>query len=352
MRKIFLYEVVLREGDEAPGFALSPRQKVEIAHHLVDMGVNTIEVGFPANRDHDYSSVKEISISLRGVEVSALARIKNKDIESAVDALDKAETPVIFTFCPGIDSRLEVCNLSESQAIDQTGDAVRLARQHIDHVAYGVEFTPESYQNKREFMRILYTTALAAGATRLVICDSSGCMLPRQSFELANWIKTNIKGDYRLVMHSHNDLSNAVQNSVEGIFAGVDEIHVAALGLGERAGNTDLAALSAALSVHQDLLEVITDLNYTQVIPSIHRIAEIFGYIIPPNTPVVGRNAFATQAGIHIASRGANGGDPFLRVLPGLYGVDPSYYSGPHSGKYNKGPRLPNPKDRDATTFP
>lgn len=340
MKPIRIWDTTLRDGEQSPGFALNKKQKIEVARLLEDIGVDTIEAGFPTNYSHDFESVKAVANEIKRAEVAAFSRAVEKDIEITAKALEGAEKPVIFTFTPGSDRKLSNLGWTREEGIERAVNAVSYAKKFLDEVEFGAEFSTRADRN---YLSLLFNEAINAGATRLAIGDTSGYALPQQFGDLIEFVLNNVHGDYRLSIHCHNDLGLAVANSLAGVEKGATEVQVTSCGIGERCGNTSLETFLHAIYLHKEHFGISTSINYKAIVENVRRIAKIFEIDISPNSPVIGENAFATAAGIHI-----KGGNIYLEVDPvEVYGVEPKFYSGPHSGSYVNGDKKINPLDKE-----
>ncbi len=332
------WDTTLRDGEQAPGFALSKNQKVEVARRLDEIGVTTIEAGFPANQNHDYDSVRSVAEVVENSEVAAFARAVERDIDLAAKALEPARNPVILTFTPASDAKLRSIGWTREQGLDAAARAVQYSKKFVKDVSFGAEFSTRA---DHDYLIQLFNGVVGAGANRIVVADTTGYMLPDQFGSLVNEVKEKVRGNYVLSVHCHNDLGVAVANSLSAVQNGAKEVQVTAGGIGERCGNTSLETLAHALHIHGERLGASADVNYKVMVENVKAIAKIFGMPILPNHPVVGKNAFATAAGIHIRAA-----EMYLEVDPReVYGVNGEILSSPHSGSYTSGGGMPNPRN-------
>lgn len=325
--RIYVWDTTLRDGEQAPGFALNPAQKVEAAKYLEEIGVDTIEAGMPANQEHDFPAIQAISQAVQKVEVAAFVRAASKDIELAARALEKAKNPVVQTFTPAYEKKLIQLGWTPEQGLEYAVQSVRNAKKYVDTVCFGAEFSTKA---DRQYLSQLFQAVVNEGASRIVVADTTGYALPDQFKDLVRHIKETVKGDYRLSVHCHNDIGQAVANALKALESGATEVQATVNGIGERAGNTSLETLYHALQVRSDIFSVETNINPKVLVENAHRIARIFGFSIQPNAPVTGKNAFSTAAGIHI-----QGGNIYLEINPEeIYGLKPGFIAGPHSGRF------------------
>ena len=330
--------MTLRDGEQAPGFALKSNQKVKVAKLLEEIGVDTIEAGFPANKEHDYESVKAVAENIHSSEVAAFARAMVGDIELAAKSLEKAKHPVILTFTPVSDAKLKIINWTRLQGQDYATKAIQLARKFVDEVSYGVEFASKANET---YLIELLQSAVDAGATRISIGDTTGYMLPFQFGDLTTKVLNSVHGDYLFSVHCHNDCGMGIANPVEAIKRGAREVHTTAYGIGERTGNTALETLLQTVYYHKKTLGCESGVDYRAIIRNVRKISNIFNISILPNSPVIGDNAFATAAGMHI-----KGQNIYHEIDPQeVYGIKSQVFSGPHSGSTKDAKSKRNPSD-------
>ena len=338
MNKLKIWDTTLRDGEQAPGFALDTNQKVRVATLLEEIGVNSIEAGCPANKEHDYESVKAVARSITKSEVAAFARAKTEDIELAAQSLEQAQYPVILTFTPASDAKLKIIGWTRQQGIDYAVNAIQHARRYVDQVSFGVEFASKAEET---YLNDLLQSAVDAGANRIVLGDTTGYMLPEQFGHLVRNVAGAVEGDYLLSVHCHNDCGMGIANPIEAIKNGAREVHVTAYGIGERTGNTSLETLLQNVYYHKEILGCQSDVDYKSIVRNVREIAKIFNISILPNSPVIGENAFATAAGMHI-----KGHNIYHEINPKrVYGVKTQIFSGPHSGSAQGQNHKVNPMD-------
>ena len=217
--RTYIWDTTLRDGEQAPGFALNPAQKVEVAKCLEEIGVDTIEVGMPANQEHDFPAIQAVSEVVQDVEIAAFVRATSKDIELAARALEKARKPVIQTFTPAYDKRLAQLGWTAEQGLEYAVQSVRDARKYFDQVCFGAEFSTKADRN---YLTHLFQSVVNEGATRIVVADTTGYAVPDQLKDIIAHIKRNVRGDYRLSVHCHNDIGQAVANALAALSSGAN----------------------------------------------------------------------------------------------------------------------------------
>lgn len=292
-----IFDTTLRDGEQSPGFALTPPQKVEMAHQLARLGVDAIEAGFPATSPEDFAAVEQIAREVKGPVIAGLARAVAEDIDQCWQAIKSAERPRIHTFLPPSDVHLE-SPLERQQTKARAVEMVARARRYTPDV----EFSPmDATRSDWSYVCELLEAAIAAGATTVNIPDTTGFA---QSDELATmiaYIREHVADIDRatISVHCHNDLGVAVANSLAAIRAGARQIECCVNGIGERAGNTALEELVMALTIRRDIHHVEHGINLDQLVPTSDLLQQLTGIAVQPNKAVVGLNAFTHDESVH-----------------------------------------------------
>ena len=295
--RVYIFDTTLRDGEQAPGCSMTVPEKLRMARKLVELGVDTLEAGFPIASDGDFEAVRTISRELRSVEVAALARACRLDVERAVRALEPAAHPRIHTFIATSDIHLQhKLRKSRPQALDDAVAAVILARQFVDEVEFSAE---DATRTDPAYLEEVCRAVVAAGARTVNIPDTVGYSMPRDFAALITRIVRAIGASARISVHCHNDLGLAVANSIAAIEAGARQIECTVNGIGERAGNGSLEEIVMILKVRQDLLPYHTGIRTTELFPASQLLTTLISFGPQPNKAIVGRNAFAHEAGIH-----------------------------------------------------
>jgi len=296
---IRIFDTSLRDGEQAPGCSMGVKDKLRLAWQLERLGVDVIEAGFPIASENELESVRLIANEVHRPVIAALARAGNQDIEQAWIALHHAKRPRIHTFLATSDLHLEYkLKISRQQALDRTYESVAFARSLCDDV----EFSPEdATRSDVDFLCQVLEAAISAGATVLNVPDTVGYAVPDEFGNLIRTIRQRVRGIERVTIsvHCHNDLGLAVANSLAALHEGARQVECTINGIGERAGNASLEEIVMLLSVRQARLPFDTAINTSQIYPTSCMLAEIIGFSPQPNKAVVGRNAFAHEAGIH-----------------------------------------------------
>ncbi|MBK9508845.1 MAG: 2-isopropylmalate synthase [Cytophagaceae bacterium] len=297
-QKIFVFDTTLRDGEQVPGCQLNIEEKLMIARELDLLGVDIIEAGFPISSPGDFKAVEAISKVVQNATVCGLTRAVKKDIEVAAEALKPAKRSRIHTGIGSSDIHIQYKFNSNRDEILQRGvDAVKYARQFTDDVEFYAE---DAGRADIEFLARLTEAVIKAGATVVNLPDTTGYLLPNQTFERISYLVNNVPNVDKAIlsMHNHNDLGMATANTIAGIQAGARQVEVTINGIGERAGNTSLEEVVMTLKVHKDL-GLYTDIKTENLAPLSHLVSKTMRMPVQANKAIVGRNAFAHSSGIH-----------------------------------------------------
>ena len=297
--RISIFDTTLRDGEQSPGCSMDLDEKLRMAEKLEELGVDIIEAGFPIASDGDFAAVKAVAARCRGVKVAALCRTADLDVARAAEALAHAASPRIHTFCATSDIHLEhKLKKSRAEVIEMTRRAVAQARNHAADVEFSAEDATRSDIN---YLCEVLDAAVDAGASVLNIPDTVGYTTPTEMKHLVEQVIERVVRDRDVIVsvHNHNDLGLAVANSLAAIEAGARQIECTINGIGERAGNASLEEIVMALHVRADRLPFETGIVTQQLYPASQLLSSIVGFAVQPNKAIVGRNAFAHEAGIH-----------------------------------------------------
>jgi 2-isopropylmalate synthase len=296
--QVRIFDTTLRDGEQSPGISLDVAEKLEIAEQLARLNVDIIEAGFPIASDGDFEAVEAIAKHVRGPVVAGLSRTGFKDIDRAWEAVRHAERPRIHVFIATSPIHMaKKLRMTEDQVKAEVAAGVARAKSYCDDIEYSPE---DGSRSDPDFMREVLQIAVDNGATTLNIPDTVGFGVPEEFGKLIAYVIENVKGDYIVSTHCHNDLGLAVANSLAGVAAGARQIECAINGLGERAGNAALEEIVMAVRTRGDYFgEVEVGVRSEELARTSRMVARLTGYAVQYNKAVVGRNAFAHEAGIH-----------------------------------------------------
>jgi 2-isopropylmalate synthase len=298
-QRVRIFDTTLRDGEQSPGISLNKQEKLEIAHQLARLGVDIIEAGFPITSPGDFESVQAIAREVEGPVICGLARTSKQDIDAAWEAVKDAERPRIHTFIATSDIHIE--RKLQTTREDVKGQA-RAAVAHAREYAEDVEFSPEDgSRSDIEYMAEVIQIALDEGATTINVPDTVGYTMPHEyaaMFTRLYELVPDLRG-VTVSVHCHDDLGLAVANSLSGIEAGCRQVECAINGIGERAGNASLEEIVMLLHTRAPSLGLWTGIDTTEIARTSRLVSRLSGYPVQPNKAIVGRNAFAHEAGIH-----------------------------------------------------
>ncbi len=292
-----IFDTTLRDGEQAPGIALTRAEKVEIAEQLARLNVDILEAGFPVSSDGEFDAVAEIASSVRGPVIAALARTTEGDIVRAAEALKGAEDWRIHTFISTSQIHMEdMLRMSHRQVLDAIRDNVKLAVSYTDDVEFSAQ---DATRTELDFLLECFRVAVECGATTINVPDTVGYATPTEFGELVRIVREATPDAVVISTHCHNDLGLAVANSLAGIENGARQVEVAVNGIGERAGNCALEEIAMIVRTRGQALGVTHDLNTKEIIRTSRLVSMTTGYNVQPNKSVVGASAFAHESGIH-----------------------------------------------------
>ena len=297
--RVTVFDTTLRDGEQSPGCSMNLSEKVRMAVKLQELGVDIIEAGFPIASEGDFNAVRAVAAECREVTVAALCRTAPQDVARAADALAGAARPRIHTFVATSDIHLEhKLKKSRAEVIAMTRAAIRQARDYTNEVEFSAE---DATRSDIDYLCEVLDAAVDSGASILNIPDTVGYTTPGEFTSLITTIRERVvrNRDVVISVHCHNDLGLAVANSLAAVEAGARQIECTINGIGERAGNASLEEIVMALHVRADRLPFETRINTTELYPASQLLSEIVGFGVQPNKAIVGRNAFAHEAGIH-----------------------------------------------------
>ena len=331
--KLIIFDTTLRDGEQSPGFSMNTEEKLKLARQLAALGVDVIEAGFPIASEDDAHAVALIAEQIRGPAVAALARCSPADIERAGESVKPAARPRIHTFIATSDLHLErKLRISRQQCLTALTAGVRQARGYTDDVEFSAE---DATRTDMDFMCRVVETAIEAGAATVNLPDTVGYCTPEEVAEFFTDVMSRVPNADRAVFstHCHDDLGLAVANSLAAVQAGVRQVECTINGIGERAGNASLEEVVMATRVRGDRLPYETAIRTPELFRTSRLLSELTREPVQANKAIVGRNAFAHEAGIHqdgvIKDRRT-----YEIMRPEDVGVESTLVLGKHSGRH------------------
>ena len=319
-KKIIIYDTTLRDGEQTPDVCLNPEEKLEIAKKLDELKIHQIEAGFPIVSNHELNAVKSIANEGLNAEIISLARTKKEDIDAALSC----DVDGVITFMATSDLHLEhKLKLSRQEALNVCLNSIEYAKDHGLFVAFSAE---DATRTDLDFLKRVYKKAEDFGADRVHIADTVGAISPQGMDFLVKELKKYL--NVEISMHCHNDFGMALSNSIAGLLAGGSAVSTTVNGIGERAGNASLEELVMSLKIIYGV-----DLGFKiKYIQKLSNLVEKYTQIkIPNNKPIVGKNIFRHESGIHVDAviEEPLTYEPFL---PEMTGQNRQLVLGKHSG--------------------
>ena len=297
--RIVIFDTTLRDGEQAPGFSMDVPAKLAMARALDALGVDILEAGFPIASPADSEAVRQIAAAVRRPVIAALARTRRADIEEAGRALAPAARSRIHTFLATSDLHLSTkLRMTREECLAAAVDAVRHARSFTDDVEFSAE---DATRSDRDFLCRIIEAVIAAGATTINLPDTVGYATPDEHREFFAHILPRVPNAAKALFsaHCHNDLGLAVANSLAAVQGGVRQVECSVNGIGERAGNASLEEFVMALRVRGDRLPFDTAIDASRLYSASQLVSQVTDEPVQANKAIVGRNAFAHEAGIH-----------------------------------------------------
>jgi len=295
--KVHIFDTTLRDGEQAPGCSMNIPEKLRMAHKLAELGVDLLEAGFPIASVGDFEAVQKVGREVP-VRVAALARSTALDIERAAKALEGAgKPPRIHVFLATSDIHLKYkLKKTREQVLEDAAAGVALARKYVDDVEFSAE---DGGRTPSDYLIQVAQAVVAAGASTVNIPDTVGYGIPEEYGALIGQVARALGSSAIVSVHCHNDLGLAVANSLAAVQNGARQVECTINGIGERAGNCSLEEIVMVLKTRADRLPYATGVKTEQLFPASQLLTEIIGVGVQPNKAIVGRNAFAHEAGIH-----------------------------------------------------
>jgi 2-isopropylmalate synthase len=333
-RDVVIFDTTLRDGEQAPGNSMTPESKLRLARQLDRLGVDVIEAGFPSASDGDFSGVRAIADAVRRPVIAALARCHDRDIDRAGEALRSAARGRIHVFIATSDLHLEhKLRLTREQCLARARAAVQRAKGFTADVEFSAE---DATRSDLDFLCQVVAAAIDAGATTINLPDTVGYATPGEYAAMFRSVRERVPGSERVTFsaHCHDDLGLAVANSLAAIEAGAGQVECTINGIGERAGNAALEEIVVAGRVRPHAVSFRCGVHTPELYRTSQMLSHVTGVFPQPNKAVVGRNAFAHEAGIHQHGMIQNG-LTYEIIRPEEVGVPRStLVLGKHSGRH------------------
>ena len=333
-RDVVIFDTTLRDGEQAPGNSMTPEEKLRLARQLDVLGVDVIETGFPAASDGDFRGVRGVAQEVRRPVIAALARCHERDIDLAGEALRPAERSRVHVFIATSDIHLQhKLRIDKDECLERARASVRRARQFTNDVEFSAE---DASRSDLDFLCRVVEAAIQEGATTINLPDTVGYAMPSEYGAMFRRVRERVPNSDKVVFsaHCHDDLGLAVANSLAAIDAGAGQVECTVNGIGERAGNAALEEIVMAGHVRPQAVAFRCRINTREIFRTSQLLSHVTGAFPQPNKAVVGRNAFAHEAGIHQHGVMQNG-LTYEIIRPETVGVPRStLVLGKHSGRH------------------
>lgn len=298
-RNIKIFDTTLRDGEQSPGCSMNTAEKLEVARALENLRVDIIEAGFAASSPGDKEAIAAIAGEIRGCSIASLCRCREGDIDAAIEALRDAAAPRIHVFLATSDLHMEKkLRMTREQVLENAVASVKYAKRFCEDVQFSAE---DASRSDPDFLCRVFEAVIKAGATTINVPDTVGYAMPEETHALVLYILEHCDGasNVTISMHPHNDLGMATANVLAGVSAGAGQAEVTLCGIGERAGNASLEEVVMGLHTRRNMLDTTCRIETKNIYRSTRLLQSVIGLTVPPNKPVIGKNAFAHEAGIH-----------------------------------------------------
>ena len=337
---VYIFDTTLRDGEQSPGCSMNVQEKLQVARILDELGVDIVEAGFPAASDGDFESVRKVGELGLNSTIAGLARAREGDIEAVARSLDGCPHKRLHTFIATSPIHREhKLKMSQQEIIDAMVAAVEFGKQWFDDIEVSAE---DACRTELDYLVEFFQAAVDAGARVLNVPDTVGYTTPREARRMFAYIVDNLRNADHAILscHNHNDLGLAVANSLGAIEGGARQVECTINGIGERAGNASLEEVVMALRTRQDRYGLETGIETTKLYPASRIVSAVTGSRVQPNKAIVGRNAFAHEAGIH-QDGVLKHAETYEIMRPESVGVpENSLVLGKHSGRHAFSKRL------------
>ena len=331
--RLIIFDTTLRDGEQSPGFSMNTEEKIRLGRQIATLGADIIEAGFPIASDDDARAVSLIATEIKGPVIAALARCSPADIDRAGESLAPATRSRIHTFIATSDLHLErKLRISREDCLAAVTASVAQARGYTDDVEFSAE---DATRSDLDFLCRVVDASIAAGATTINLPDTVGYCTPEEIEEFFTVVRGKVQDADRVIFstHCHDDLGLAVANSLAALRAGCRQVECTINGIGERAGNAALEEIVMATKVKPDRVPFETAIKTTELVRTSRLLTELTQEPVQANKAIVGRNAFAHEAGIHqdgvIKDRRT-----YEIMKPEDVGVESTLVLGKHSGRH------------------
>lgn len=317
-----IYDSTLRDGEQMPGISFSPEQKLIVARKLDEIGIPEIEAGFPAVSKNELESVKAITKEGLDAKILVLSRLKKEDIDAAIHS--DADIVLLFIASSPLHLKYKL-HISEQEIKYKIVESIEYVKDHGIIPSFSTE---DSTRTPIKFLDELVKLANEAGAKRIGFTDTVGCATPQTIKYLFNHIQKLVSTP--ISAHLHNDFGLGLINAITALSSGATHVCTTINGWGERAGNVPLEQLVIALKI---LYKRDLGIDTTKLWEVSEMVSNFIRVPIPKSHPLIGRNAFTHESGIHVAAIIENP-RTYESISPELVGNKRNLVFGKHTGKH------------------
>ena len=284
---IGFYDTTLRDGEQTVGVVFTPRQKLELAQKLDELGVGRIEAGFPRVSPEDGEAFQLITQADLRAEIWGFSRAVKAD----VDELIRLGADAAIIEVPTSRIKLEAYRLSQQKVLERAVNSIQYAKEHGIHVAF---FAVDGTRTELNYLKDIYQASIEAGADEVVVADTIGACTPEAVEYLVGQVVQWVGEKVPIHFHGHNDFGLATASAIAAVRGGARWIHGTINGMGERAGNADIGEIAMTLRC---LYDVPIELNLQKIREVSQFVQDAAGYRVDAWKPVVGENLFVRESG-------------------------------------------------------
>ncbi|OHD56209.1 MAG: 2-isopropylmalate synthase [Spirochaetes bacterium GWF1_51_8] len=299
MDRVYIFDTTLRDGEQSPGASMGPQEKLKFAKQLETLNVDIIEAGFAVSSPVQFDAIRMIADEVRKPVICSLARAVEGDITAAGKAIASADRKRIHTFIATSPIHREhKLKMSKEEVLKRAIHAVEFAKTFTSDVEFSAE---DATRTEVDYLCEVVEAVIAAGATTVNIPDTVGYTFPTEFQKIISTLFEKVSNIDKTVIsvHCHNDLGMGVANSLAAVHAGARQIEVSMNGIGERAGNASLEEVIMSMSVRKDIFPYEFGINTREIYKTSKLLIAIIGIPVSPYKPVIGKNAFSHESGIH-----------------------------------------------------
>jgi 2-isopropylmalate synthase len=337
MEQVKLYDTTLRDGMGGPGMSLSVEEKLKVVHALDQLGVQTIEAGFPSSNPKEAELFGQLDgLELEQATIAAFGMTRRRDRSAAEDealaVLVDGFAPVVCLVGKSWSLHLQkVIKVSAEENLAMIADSIAFCRERGKRPIFDAEHFFDGYRDDPGYALECARAAAEAGAENVTLCDTNGGSLPGFVAEATAAVAAALGDGVEVGIHTHDDAGCAVANSLAAVEAGARLVQGCVNGYGERCGNANLATIMPALQLKMGF-EVVAPEKLAGLTRTSHYLDELCNMTPNPDQPYVGRNAFAHKAGMHAAGVAADA-RTFEHLDPALLGNQREILASELSGK-------------------